>query len=191
MPEASRGHPVGQDPREAGFTLIELIISLALFALIAMAGLALVESLLGVQGGTEGRLDRLAEIQRAMFVIDNDLEQIATGPIEGHADQLRFSRPVQAAGGLPVRLRYALAAGTLGRSLDGRGVPGMSQQMLSGIASVRWTFYTPATGWIDRWPPSSEQASDWPVAIAADIVLVPGRGASGALRRVVALPARP
>ncbi|MDB5686017.1 MAG: prepilin-type cleavage/methylation protein [Rhizorhabdus sp.] len=182
---------MGQDPREAGFTLIELIISLALFALIAMAGLALVESLLGVQGGTEGRLDRLAEIQRAMFVIDNDLEQVAAGPIAGQGDQLSFSRPIQAAGGLPVRMRYALAAGTLGRSLDGRGLPGMSQQLLGGIASLHWSFYTPATGWIDRWPPSAEQASDWPVAIAADIALAPGRGASGSLRRVVALPAKP
>ncbi len=185
MPETSR------DPREAGFTLIELIISLALFALIAMAGLALVESLLGVQGGTEGRLDRLAEIQRAMFVIDNDLAQIATGPVAGQADQLSFSRPITAVGGLPVRMRYAVVGGTLGRSLDGRGLPGISQQMLAGIASLRWTFYTPATGWIDRWPPSPEQASEWPSAVAADIMLAPGRGASGSLRRVVALPAKP
>jgi general secretion pathway protein J len=34
---------------EAGFTLIELMISLGLFALIAVAGLALVEGIINVQ----------------------------------------------------------------------------------------------------------------------------------------------
>ncbi|WP_226948552.1 PulJ/GspJ family protein, partial [Rhizorhabdus wittichii] len=74
-----------EEGREAGFTLIELMISLALFGLIALAGLALVDSLMGIRDRTEGRLDRLAEVQRAMYVIDNDLTQISPGPLQGDA----------------------------------------------------------------------------------------------------------
>ncbi len=43
---------------EEGFTLIELMISLALFGLLAMAGFALVDGVLGIQARTAGRLDR-------------------------------------------------------------------------------------------------------------------------------------
>jgi general secretion pathway protein J len=178
-------------PRETGFTLIELIISLALFALIAMAGLALVDGLMGIQHRTEGRLDRLADIQRAMFVIDNDLGQLTGGAFEGAGDSLSFTRPVNAAGGLPVRLRYSLQGGTIARSLDGRGMPQASQRLLGGVAALRWSYYVPAQGWSDRWPPSPELQGKWPAAVAADIDLAPGPGVQGHLRRVVALPVQP
>jgi general secretion pathway protein J len=176
---------------EAGFTLVELLISLVLFALIAMAGLALVEGLLGIQHRTEGRLDRLAEIQRAMFVLDNDLGQISAGPLEGQGDRLSFNRPVAAVGGLPVRVGYALGGGTLARSLEGRGLPGGAQHLLGGVASLRWSFYAPGVGWADHWPPNPDMDKKWPTAIAADIALAPGAGPTGSLRRVVALPAQP
>jgi len=83
---------------EAGFTLIELIISLALFALIAMAGLSLVEALLNIQQRTSGRLDRLAELQRAMYVLDNDLTQASAGPITGECERTRVLSSSAAAG---------------------------------------------------------------------------------------------
>ncbi len=64
---------------QGGFTLLELMISLGLFALIAVAGLALVDSVIGVDGRTEARLDRVADLQRAMVVVSSDLDQIAPG----------------------------------------------------------------------------------------------------------------
>lgn len=179
------------DDGEAGFTLIELIISLALFGLIAMAGLALVDALMGIRDRTEGRLDRLAEIQRAMYVIDNDLSQAAAGPIAGDAQALSFSRPLAAEGGLPVQVHYQLGPGVLLRSLRGRGLPQGAQRVLQGVGAVRWSYYLPGSGWVDRWPASPDQADSRPAAIAADIVLTPGGTVGGSVRRVVALPARP
>lgn len=176
---------------QAGFTLIELIISLALFALIAMAGLALVEALMGIRDRTEGRLDRLAELQRAMYVIDNDLSQVTAGRIEGGAAEIGFDRPLAAEAGLPVRVGYQLGAGTLLRSVRGRGLPQASQRVLQGVGAVRWSFYQPGSGWVDRWPPAPDLADSWPAAVAADIVLAPGGPVKGSVRRVVNLPARP
>lgn len=171
--------------------MIEVVISLALFALIAMAGLALVEALMSIQQRTEGRLDRLAELQRAMYVLDNDLSQAAAGPIRGDSAILSFHRPLAAEGGLPVRVRYQLGAGTLLRGLRGRGLPMGEQRVLQGVGSLRWSYYAPRTGWVDRWPPAPELAAAWPAAIAADIALAPGRPIGGSLRRVTVLPAQP
>lgn len=179
------------DDGEAGFTLIELIISLALFGLIAMAGLALVDALMGIRDRTEGRLDRLAEIQRAMYVIDNDLSQASNGPIAGDANAVSFNRPLAAEGGMPVQVHYQLGSGVLLRSLRGRGLPQGAQRVLQGVGTIRWSYYRPQGGWIDHWPADADQADSWPAAIAADIALAPGGTVRGSVRRVVSLPARP
>jgi len=180
-----------RDAGEAGFTLIELMISLALFGLIAMAGLALVDALMGIQRRTEGRLDRLAEVQRALYVVDNDLSQIGGGRLQGDAARLGFSRPLAAEGGIPVEIGYQLGAGAMLRSISGPGLPQGAQRMLQGVASLRWSYYRPGLGWVDRWPPDPALADRWPAAVAADIVLAPGGSVTGTLRRVVPLPAHP
>lgn len=178
-------------PEEAGFTLIELVISLALFGLIAMAGLALVDALMGIQQRTEGRLDRLAELQRAMYVVENDLTQVTQGPVEGTSTALSFNRPLAAEGGLPVRIRYQLGAGTLLRGVSGRGLPGGQQRVLQGVSGLRWSYYARGMGWVGQWPPTAEFANQWPTAIAADIVLASGGPIGGSLRRVTILPDQP
>lgn len=178
-------------PGEAGFTLIELMISLALFGLIALAGLGLVEALMNIQRRTEGRLDRLAELQRAMYVVENDLTQVTSGPVEGDSARLSFNRPLAAEGGMPVRVRYQLGAGTLLRGFRGHGLPVGEQRVLQGVGSLRWSYYAPSFGWIDRWPPSPDLRDRWPDAIAADITLAPGGTVRGSLRRVTLLPAQP
>ncbi|MES2497459.1 MAG: prepilin-type N-terminal cleavage/methylation domain-containing protein [Pseudomonadota bacterium] len=181
----------GCDADEAGFTLIELMISLALFGLIAMAGLALVDSLMGISERTEGRLDRLSEVQRAMYVIDNDLSQVSSGPLQGDSTTLSFTRPLAAAGGLPVQISYQHGAGTLLRAFRGRGLPQGAQRVLQGVGAVRWSYYQPKAGWVDRWPPAPELADTYPTAVAADIMLTPGASVGGSLRRVVPLPVHP
>jgi general secretion pathway protein J len=173
--------------REQGFTLIELMIALALFGLIAIAGLAMVDGLLGIQARTDGRLARLADVQRALFVLTSDLDQIGAGPLAGGGAELAFRRSTPALGGMLVPVRYTLAGATMRREIA--GVP---QRLLTGVAGLRWRFYAPGLGWIDRWPPDPTRAGDWPVAVAAEMALPPDLpGASGRLRRVVALPAKP
>lgn len=183
--------PDGPDG-EAGFTLIEVMIALALFGLIALAGLALVDSVLGIEQRTGRRLDRLADLQRAMFVMTSDLEQIAAGRLTGGGDALAFSRPVAAAGGVPVTVRYALAGGTIGRAVAVPGGPSGTQMLLPGVAALRFRFWTAATGWAGRWPPDPTLADTWPAAVAADITLAPGTpGPGGTLTRIVPLPVHP
>lgn len=171
---------------EAGFTLIELMIALVLFALISVAGLALVDGVLGVQGRTEARLDRLADLQRTMLVVTGDIEQIAAGDVAGGGDRLAFTRAAPGLGGAPVAVGYRLRGGALTRSVDGR-----PQALLAGVSAARWRFF--GDGWADRWPPADgdeDAAAAWPRAIALELTVAPGQGPAGALRRVVLLPAR-
>jgi len=178
------GEPVRQmregEAGAAGFTLIELMISLLLFALIAVAGVALVDSVLGVQGRTEERLDRLTAIQRAMLVVTADLEQIAAGDMSGGGADIAFRRAAPAVGGLPMGVRYVLEGGVLVRDAGGGG-----QAVLRGVAGVRWRFWR-AGGWVDRWPQDDGRA--WPGAVELEVTLA-GQPA-GTLRRVVVLPVR-
>ena len=169
----------GDGCADAGFTLIELMISLMMFALIAVAGVALVDSVLGVQGKTEIRLDRLTALQRGMLVLGGDLTQVAGGDITGGGPAISFSRSAPGVGGPPVSVRYAVVAGTLVRDAGGGG-----QAVLRGVSGVRWRFWQ--NGWIDRWPPADVR--DWPQAVEVEVTLTGQPG--GTLRRVVVLPVR-
>ncbi|MBB5710706.1 type II secretion system protein GspJ [Sphingomonas xinjiangensis] len=168
---------------EAGFTLIELMISLGLFALIAVAGLALVDGIIKVQGRTETRLDRLADLQRALFVVTSDLDQLAGGDISGGGSNLSFTRAAPGMGGPSVPLRYAVTGGTLIR-----GLGPMPQRVLSGVSAARWRFWDGA--WVERWPLNAEERARWPRAIALEMQVAGPGGSSSQVRRVIALPVR-
>lgn len=171
----------GPAASDAGFTLIELIISLLLFALIAVAGVALVDSVIGVQGRTEVRLDRLTDLQRAMLVVSGDLEQVANGDLSGGASGIDFTRAAPGVGGPPVRVRYGVDRGVLVRDA-GRG----AQAVLRGVTAARWRFFD--GGWIERWPASEATRDAWPEAVELEVTL---HGTpAGTARRVVRLPVR-
>lgn len=172
-----------RSPGEAGFTLIEVMISLGLFGLIAVAGLALVSGIINVQGRTETRLDRLAEVQRTMFVLSSDLDQIAEGRVTGGGDQLSFTRVAPGAGGAAIPVRYDVAGGALMRVVGPR-----PQLLLRGVTGARWRFWD--RGWIDRWPRDDKQADRWPRAIEVQMEVASPGGPAGGLRRVIVLPFR-
>jgi general secretion pathway protein J len=168
---------------ESGFTLIELMISLGLFALIAVAGLALVEGIINVQGRTEKRLDRLADLQRTMFVVSSDVEQIAGGQLSGGGANLSFTRAAPGMGGAAVPLRYGMTGGALVRTIGPA-----PQLVLAGVANARWRFWDGA--WVDRWPVNEEGKDRWPSAVALELQVQGPGGTPGSLRRVIALPVR-
>jgi len=169
---------------EAGFTLIELMISLGLFALIAVAGLALVDGILRVNGRTEARLDRLAALQRTMFVLTSDLDQVASGVLAGRGDRLSFTRSAPGTGGVATPVRYTVAGGVLVRAAPA------PQVLLPGVVTARWRFWD--GGWIDHWPvnDSNEAKARWPRAIALDVQAAGPGGSPVSLHRVVTLPAK-
>ncbi|WP_082467305.1 type II secretion system protein GspJ [Sphingomonas sp. Leaf25] len=182
-PEQVRGDDEGAgpvvEPSQAGFTLLELMISLGLFALIAVAGLTLVDSVIGVDGRTEARLDRVADLQRAMVVISSDLDQIAPGPLAGDAAGVRFARAAPGFGGPAVPVAYRVVGGRLERIVGGR-----PQQVLDQVTGARWRYFD--GGWLPAWPPAPDRSGEWPRAVVVELQL--GGTGGGVLRRIVTLP---
>ena len=157
------------------------MISLLLFALIAVAGVALVDSVLGVQGKTEARLDRLTALQRAMLVVTGDLEQVARRRHDrGRGRGQLLARRRRASAVRRSCVRYALDRGVLVRDA-GSG----AQAVLRGVTACAGGSGRTAGSIAGR----RASARDWPQR---------GRGRGGArraepagtLRRVVTLPVR-
>lgn len=186
-----------------GFTLVEVLIAMALFALIGVAGFTLLDGVLRTQGATETRLSRLAEIQRAMLVISTDLNQV-TGSLAGSGAALALQKTDLS--GAVVNVSYDLTGNRLTRTLSG-AAGSRTQILLEDVASVRWTFHRRRGDWLDTWPqPAPPVAEATPLAqasgpdvpsstsqgitaIGLDLDMAGLDGQAGAtLRRVVSIP---
>lgn len=165
-----------------GFTLIEVVVALALFALIAAAAAALVTTILDAQRRTDGRLERLADLERVMALVGRDFDEIADAPLVGGSGGVAFERHD---GRLSSNVSYRVAGGRLDRIRDGQ-----PQHLLDHIAALRWRYLVRSGQWQNHWPADEEQARVWPIAVAVDLDLN-GPPPNGHLRRVVDLPARP
>ena len=61
----------------AGFTLIEMLIALGVFAVIGVLSAQIVTQMVDVNERTRARADRLADLQRAVEIIRRDVQQLA------------------------------------------------------------------------------------------------------------------
>lgn len=175
----ARCQRAGAVPASNGFTLIELMVALLLFALISLAGVSLVETVIGVQHRTSARALRLAQIQRAMVLIDADFESLSAGP---RLDDGSVSLVRDGSQG-PHAIAYRLEGTALHRVLDGQ-----DRVIIDGLATFGMRFYKSGQGWSDV-PMTPDDASR-PLGIELTAVLSPQPGAmAGPLRRVIALPA--
>lgn len=172
---------------EAGVTLVEVLVGLVLFALIGMAGFSVLDQVIRVQARTDGRLGRLAEMQRAMHVVKLDFMQASGGSLGLVDGAVSFRRN---AGTGEIAVRYGLEETTLVRSVSGgEGAATVRQRLLSGVEAIRWSFLDPQGVWVEVWPPQATQAPRLnPAAVSLDLAMA-GPGLSGDLRRVVGLPA--
>lgn len=177
----------------AGFTLIELMVALGLFGLIAVAGFTLLDGIIGTRDRLDGRLARTAELQRAMYLISADLEAVDGSPLVLSGNTLGFRRRSAAAGGGSTAVQYTVTTGGLYRQVDHLA----GQRMIGGVTAVEWRFYSRGQGWSPQPPgavpagPSQglEARAD---AVALTVVLAGSSGGlEGRLRRVVELPALP
>ena len=60
--------------RNAGFTLLELLVSLAIFALLATMAYSALNTVLNARKEVEQRAARLTELQTAFMVMERDIE---------------------------------------------------------------------------------------------------------------------
>lgn len=73
--------------QERGFTLLEILIAMAIFALIGLASTGVLTSVIDSNEISEQRFDRLQALQRAMLTIERDLLQAIERPIRRDGQQ--------------------------------------------------------------------------------------------------------
>lgn len=74
--------PLPIEPRDqAGFTLVEVMVALLIFSIIATAGVALLSFSVRAQATTGAKLDDLAALQRTLSILSADLAQAHARPV--------------------------------------------------------------------------------------------------------------
>ena len=190
----------GSASDERGFTLVELLVSLFIFALLSAAGVALLSFSVRAQEVAEIELGKIADLRRAGALLSGDLAQAAARPWR---DENGESRPAfSGAGGDregPIlafvrrgaenleavprpsaqRVEYRLAAGRLERRswtmIDG-APPRAESAMLTGVRRIRLRYRDRSGEWRDRWDPTA--LTDLPKAVE----MVVDTGEAGATR---------
>tara|TARA_E500000178_G_scaffold354659_1_gene424419 strand:- start:1813 stop:2406 length:594 start_codon:yes stop_codon:yes gene_type:complete len=71
----------------SGFTLIEILVALLIFAVIGLLSSQLLTRSLDARGHLDERGERLAQVHRAMQIVQRDLLQLASRPVRAERDE--------------------------------------------------------------------------------------------------------
>ena len=81
--------------RQHGFTLLEILIALAIFAIMSMMAYAGLAAVLDASRATEPRSEQMAQLQTTFYLLNEDLSQIINRPIR---DELGSTEPAFSGG---------------------------------------------------------------------------------------------
>lgn len=172
------------EPRtsEAGFTLVELLVALAIFALISVAGVTLLRSGSNTQLAVKERLEDLSRTNRLANAMESDLAQAVARPVRDAAGQpvpafIQSDAAISGAlfglvrggwsnfdeaprAGLQ-RVAYVLDGKALKRlgwpMLDG-AAPGEAATLLEDVSAADVRFRDEAGEWRSDWTANNPQA---------------------------------
>lgn len=168
--------------KERGFTLVEMLVALSIFAVIASIGVGLLRASISTQDAVQDRLSAMGAVNRLRAVMASDLAQAALRPARGPGgEQLAAFAGDGAAlelvhrGGALLgdstrpavqRVSYRLVDGEWRRAsaayVDG-SEPGEGDALARDITSVAIGYRDASGAWRSRW--SSETERRLPMAI--------------------------
>jgi general secretion pathway protein J len=191
---------IGHRPRQRGFTLLEIIVVVLVFSVMAAMAYGGLNSVLRTRNGIEQSMNRTAEFQRTFMRLRTDLQNLRDRPArDRYGDPepalsysedgvLRLIRggwrsPLDSGRSSMERVSFELVDGALRRA--SHPVLDLPQQaepvdlpLLTAIDEVRWRFLDGARQWQDQWPPRALQTGDRaslaavPPPIAIELTLV-------------------
>lgn len=183
----------------AGFTLVELLIAIAIMALLGAAASILLNSSLTNKSAIEARQQRLEQLALALHIVRRDLEQITPRiPRDEQGDPLvsrivaqqlganselefvhggRRVLPGDALGGSLERLRYLVEDDALIRYSSGVADPAANatwqrQVLLDDVSRFEIRLYD-GQRWGVFWPPSSQLEAPLPKGVSIELDVEP------------------
>lgn len=193
-----------------GFTLLELLVAIAIFAFVGVMALSGYTQLAKQSEYAGQRLDRVRDVQRAVQLVGQDLAEIEPRPIREPLGEARlpavlatesvdYSMQFTRAGwsntaGLPrptlQRVGYRVDTEGLWRDhwvvLDRTlAVEPTRQRLLTGVRSVRFRFMNANREWVERWPVAAAGGTVDERARPAAVEIVIDLEDWGEIRRVI------
>ncbi|MBV4554589.1 prepilin-type N-terminal cleavage/methylation domain-containing protein [Pseudomonas sp. SWRI102] len=171
--------------RQSGFTLLELVIAIAIFALLGLASWRLFDGVVRTQQGAGQHERDIRALQRAVGVIERDVWQAVADSVvlaPGHLQLQRshWRNPLDQPRSERQAVIYRLEGTTLWRDSVGEGSTVVQRQKLLGdVRSLSWRVFDRQRGW------HRETASDT-APLALELIVSAGRFEQ--IRRVLPLP---
>ncbi len=163
---------------ERGFTLVELLIAIAVFAVMAAIAYGGLSSVISSRESIDAALERSKTLQMALWRIQQDIEQTVDRPVRDsfgdvqpaiygsagiglYVTRAGWNNPLGARRSTLQRAHYDLDGdGHLVRSyfrvLDqAQDSEPVNQTLLSEVVQMEWRFLDANGQWQDRWPPDA------------------------------------
>jgi general secretion pathway protein J len=191
-----------------GFTLLELLVAMTVFALVSVIAYSGLHAVLQGKQRTEQHAKKLQHLQSAMLLLERDLLQFVSRPIR---DEYGNSQPAIksadlgdyllefSSGGRPnpggmkrsnlQRIAYGVRDGELVRFLwPVLDRPSVSEpyelKLLDEVKGFNCRYLKADRKWTEQWPPVGGNAADLPLAIEVKLEL----GTMGEFRRLFPMP---
>lgn len=199
--------------RLKGFTLVELLVALAIFAIMGVMAQAGVRALLASQESLASENARLAELQLAWHTLARDIRQMTPRPVRDGRGDRRPALERRPIGGAPIRftrsgwanpaddrrstyqrVSYRLDETTLARAYWPRldrspGSEPLSVALLDDVTAFELRFLTADNGWQTSWPPAGADDAARRLPVAVEVTLA--TESYGAMTRLIQVAARP
>ncbi len=189
----------------AGFTLVELLVALAVFAILALLAYGGLSGMLNARAQSDERAEALRQLQLAYRTVERDIEQwvprevrdeygqaqpaLIAGSEIGAALELTrggWRNPAEQPRSTLQRVAYAVQDEKLLRStwlsLDrAADAQADEQTLIEGVSELRLRFLDASDAWQERWPPAGQALTEEgtpapaPVPRALEMVLVSER----------------
>src|SRR3569833_3065140 len=195
-------------PADRGFTLLELVVAIAVFAVVAAMAYEGLRIIIKSRQQVDGELDHLADLQQAINVMSSDIRQTVLRPVRDNqgsneaallvmrdrASRLLFTRtghanPLALPRSGMQRTLYTLECNTLVRStyntLDrAPGEQPIATPLLDGVTGFEIQLLDRTNVWRYDWPPPENTPVPlMPRAIRINLMLA----GPGSLSRIVVL----